>query len=171
MVSAIPTTPRRDGFLDASTYASKYGVEVECVRNWMRTGKIRGYSLAEGGAVRVFVEDAHVPAVRPQEDRGPDMRRCNTCMAWLLRKEFSGCEWGHLKHPCRMCRNLAYQRRKGREDQVDRLISASNRAAEIEKAYTLTDRQRVEREQSVVMEAARIEAAGLAGDGEGWPDE
>lgn len=164
-----------DGYITAKTYASKYGTTPEAVRAACRRGSLPGYSNAKGGGAAggewVFVLDTPAKMARLDSPYRGDRKRCSACMTWLSRSSYATSQWDRPKAPCRMCNSLMWSRKKGQYDRVDALVDASSKAAEVERQHVLTDRQRSERELRVAQHAARIEAAGLAGDGEGWPDE
>ena len=166
-------TQTRDGFISARTYAVKYGITPSYARELYRTGKLKGYTLPKSGTrfgEGVFLEDVEARTTRCSMNYRDGKKRCPKCMAWLPEGEYTPSEWVRAKANCRCCNHESYLDRRYGGDPVRSLISASNRAAEIEKDNVLTDRQRAEREATVQAHAARIAAAGYAGDGEVFPD-
>lgn len=169
-------------YITAGTYAIKYGISVKSAREIACRGIARSYTLSSdgaGGQESLFLEDVDAISSRRGERYRGGKKLCGGCLSWLPRSEYYDCEWSPASRQCKVCTAAAVRRRKVKrrgasrpcpDIAIDNLITASSRAAEIEKQYVLTAEQREQREQRVQAHAARIEAMGLAGDGEVFPD-
>lgn len=160
-------------YIATSVYADKYGVNQNAVLRAARAGRIKSYTTRETGGGRlgnesVFVEDALGPWSRVGSPYSGDRKRCSRCMTWLEKRDYAPSQYARPKAPCRLCQQAMSRKASGKYSDVDALIDASNKAAEVERQYVLTDEQRSEREERVQAHAARIEAMGLAGDGKDW---
>lgn len=163
------------GYISAATYAAKYGCSVSAAKEQGRRGKLKSITFAKvgeplGKGEYTFLEDRLALIQRAHDVRRGDEKQCSACYTWLKASDYSPASWRRDKGVCRMCSTTQRRARDfpSKANDLDIKIIKGNKLDEMERQHVLTEVQRQKRERRVQEHAARIEAAGLAGDGKDW---
>jgi len=159
-----PVEVEFEGMIPASAYARKYNIHNSTVHSMARSGRINS---AKDGA-HLHVEDVPPPPPRQNVFRGNE-KRCPTCKLWKPLEDYSPSRRG-VAGDCKPCAAHRERVSKGRASSVVSVSYAQELIA-LEQIRQMGKAALPDRNRSIREHAARIEAMGLAGDGERWPDE
>lgn len=161
-----------NGYISASVYADKYGIDVKTAVAIARRGNIDAYrnGISAPGTPSWFMEDKYDVGYRYTKWDG-DSRRCGKCLAMLPASEYYNCHVVHRRsQSCKMCCRLNARRLSGTLDAAEQIVMENHREAN---AALLNISQDAidQREARIAALTAKYAAAGECGDGEEWPYE
>ena len=159
-----------EGYISIATYCDKYMVSKEVLNRLVKTKQLKTFrTIASGGIGESrFVEGKFVFAVGGDKRYRDGKKICSGCNSWLGEEHYRPSEWKRAKSPCAVCSRSSMERLRGtRNPNIDALIIASNREAEIDRRL-MSEYARAEHEQRIAQHAAKVEADGEAGDGKDW---
>lgn len=150
------------GFIQSAAYGRKYGVSNQTVIKRIKRGVIPG--LMHGTCW--YTEDKAPPEKAPSSG---NKKRCGMCGLIKNRYEDFSPSRAHKSGVCKDC-NAHRERLRIGMTKHPKSISYDRELFALKELRELPDQGVAMRERLIVQHAARIEAMGLAGNGEEFPD-
>jgi len=152
------------GMIPATAYAGKYDIANSTVHSLAKSGRVN--SARDG--VFLHVEDVPPPKTKGKSFR-PGEKRCPSCKQWKALGEYSPSRRG-ISGACKPCAAHQQRLRMGKASSPES-VSYQQELVALAQIDQMGSKGLPERNRAIREHAARIEAMGLAGDGERWPDE
>ena len=159
-----PVEVEFEGMIPASDYARKYNLHNGTVHGLAKSGRLN--HMRKG--VFLHVEDVPPPKTKGKSFR-PGEKRCPSCKQWKALDDYSPSRRG-TSGACKPCTAHHERIRTGKANSPESVSYAQELIA-LEQIRRMGLLAKTERNRNIRKHAARIEAMGLAGDGERWPDE
>ena len=153
------------GMIPSSEYARKYLVGKATVRDMVERGDLQG--MRDG--IYWHVEDKAPQKKTEKAIHRNGKKLCSVCQRWLELDRYSPSR-RQTSAPCRECDAQKDRARKGKGNSAESLSYKREIVAELEIRKMRELGMMTERNARIRAHAARVAAAGYAGDGEVFPD-
>jgi len=161
-----PVEPVFPGMIPANAYAKKHGLANSTVHSLARRGKI-GHRR---DGVFLHVDDVPPPTPTKGRSHRGDAKFCGGCGLWKPLSEYSPSRRVRPGGLCRQCNAHRERVRSGKATSPESISYKREIVAQLELQEAREHSRLREREARIQAHAERIEAMGLCGDGEDWPD-